>query len=110
MTAKPVVPRLQANQDVDAIIAHYLAEDISGYAAFGFVDVLERAYLHIGHRSGSGSPRYAHEIDLAGLRAWPLTRAPHLVFYVEHPDPIDVWRVLHGQRDIAEWMHEPDSV
>jgi toxin ParE1/3/4 len=30
------------------------------------------------------------------------------VFYVERQDHIDVWRVLHGQRDIAVWMREPD--
>ena len=47
---------------------------------------------------------------LAGLRAWPLTRYPHLVFYVERPDHIDVWRVLNGQRDIPAWMQEPDAV
>ena len=44
------------------------------------------------------------------LRAWPLTRYPHIVFYVERSGRIDVWRVLHGQRDIPEWMHEPDPV
>ena len=108
MTAKPVVPRQQANQDVDAIIAYCLAEDPSGNAALGLVDALERAYLHIGHHPASGSPRYAHELDLPRLRAWPLTRYPHVVFYVERSDHIDVWRVLHGRRDIPEWMHEPD--
>jgi toxin ParE1/3/4 len=43
---------------------------------------------------------------LPGLQSWPLTRYPHLVFYVERPDHIDVWRVLHGQRDIPAWMQE----
>jgi toxin ParE1/3/4 len=108
VTAKPVVPRQQAHQDVDAIIAYYLAEDPSGSAALGFVDALERAYLHTGHHPASGSPRYAHELDLPGLRAWPLTRYPHIVFYVERSDHIDVWRVLHARRDIPEWMHERD--
>ena len=44
-----------------------------------------------------------------GLRSWPLTRHPYLVFYLERPDHIDVWRVLHGQRDIPAWLLEPDS-
>ncbi|MGA8032254.1 MAG: type II toxin-antitoxin system RelE/ParE family toxin [Casimicrobiaceae bacterium] len=110
MTAKPVVPRQQANQDVDAIIACYLAEDPSGAAALGFVDALERAYLHIARHPASGSPRYAHELDLPGLRTWPLTHYPQIVFYVERPDHVDVWRALHGRRDIPEWMHEPDPV
>lgn len=55
-------------------------------------------------------PRYAHELNLPGLRTWPLTRYPHLVFYIEHPDHVDVWRVLHGQRGIPVWMREPDGV
>jgi len=33
-----------------------------------------------------------------------LTRFPHLVFYFERDDYIDVWRVLHGRRDIPAWM------
>jgi toxin ParE1/3/4 len=32
------------------------------------------------------------------------------VFYVERPDHIDVWRVLHDTRDIPAWMQEPDGV
>jgi toxin ParE1/3/4 len=26
---------------------------------------------------------------------------------VEHSDRIDVWRVLHGERDIPAWMRGP---
>ncbi len=60
----------------------------------------------------SGPPaRHAtlDDLDLPGLRAWSLTRYPYLVFYVERPAHIDVWRVLHGQRDIPAWMQEPDG-
>ncbi|WP_310449038.1 type II toxin-antitoxin system RelE/ParE family toxin [Sulfuritalea sp.] len=78
-------------------------------AALSFIDALERAYTHIGRHPASGSPRYAHELNLPGLRFWPLTRFPHLVFYFEHTDHVEVWRVLHGQRDIPAWMHEPDA-
>lgn len=109
MKTKPVIPREQANQDVDEAVAYYLSE--AGEAvAMGFVDALEKAYCHIGRHPAMGSPRYAHELNLPGLRAWPLTRYPHLVFYVEHSDHIDVWRVLHGQRDIPVWMQAPDSL
>ena len=41
-----------------------------------------------------------HELNLPGLRSWPLTHYPYLVFYLERADHVDVWRVLHGQRDI----------
>lgn len=108
MRAKPVVPRELARRDVEDAVAHYLAEDAES-AALGFIDALERAYSHIGRHPATGSPRHAHELNLAGLRSWPLTRYPYLVFYVEHPDHIDVWRVLQGQRDIPAWMREPDG-
>lgn len=109
MKAKPVVPRELAHRDVEDAVAHYLAEDADS-AALGFVDALERAYSHIGRHPATGSPRYAHELNLASLWSWSLTRYPYLVFYVEHPDHIDVWRVLHSRRDIPAWMQEPDGV
>lgn len=109
MTAKRIVPREQANRDVDDAIAHYLSEDAE-HAAVGFIDALEGAYAHISRHPSTGSPRYAHELNLPGLRFWPLTRYPHLVFYVERNNHIDVWRVLHGQRDIPAWMRELDQM
>ena len=109
MKNKPVIPREQAKQDVDEALACYLSE--AGEAvAFRFIDALEKAYAHIARHPATGSPRYAHELNLPGLRAWSLTRYPYLVFYVERPDHIDVWRVLHGQRDIPAWMQEPEAV
>ncbi|TVP80817.1 type II toxin-antitoxin system RelE/ParE family toxin [Thioalkalivibrio sp.] len=109
MKAQAVIPREQANRDVHEALADYLGE-ASEAVALGFIVALEKAYGHIGRHPETGSPRYAHELNLPGLRAWPLTRYPHVVFYVEHPDHIDVWRVLHGQRDIPAWMQEPDNV
>jgi toxin ParE1/3/4 len=106
LTAKPVIARVLAAQDIDDAIAYYLMED-APQAALGFIDALEQAYTHISRHPASGSPRHAHALDLPGLRCWPLTRYPQLVFYFERPDAIDVWRVLHGQRDIPAWLQEP---
>jgi toxin ParE1/3/4 len=102
---KPVVPRTQADRDVDEAITYYLEQGAVD-AALGFVDALERAYGHIGRHPAAGSPRYAHELNLPDLRFWPVPDYPHVVFYVERNDHIDVWRVLHGQRDIPSWMAE----
>jgi toxin ParE1/3/4 len=107
--AKAVIPRHQANRDVDEAVTCYL-DETSEVVALGFIDALEKAYGHIGRHPATGSPRYAHELNLPGLRAWPLTRYPHLVFYVEHPGHIDVWRVLHVQRDIPARMQESDTM
>ena len=107
MKAKPVVPRELARQDVDDAIAHCLGEG-ADQAALGFIDALEQAYAQISRHPANGSPRYAHDLNLPGLRSWLLAGHPHLLFYVERDDHIDVWRVLHGQRDIPAWMQEPD--
>lgn len=109
MKSKPVIAREPANRDVDEAIAHYLGEG-ADQAALSFIDELKRACTHIGRRPASGSPRYAHELNLPGLRFWPLTRFPHLAFYIEYADHVDVWRVLHGQREIPAWMHEPTPI
>lgn len=29
---------------------------------------------------------------------------PYLVFHMPREDHVDVWRVLHGERDIPAWM------
>jgi toxin ParE1/3/4 len=106
--AKPIVPRELANRDVDEAIAYYLSE-ATDRAALGFIDALERAYRYISRNPSSGSTRYSTELNLPGLRAWPLRRFPHIVFYVETSDCIDVWRVLHGARDIPAGMRESDN-
>jgi toxin ParE1/3/4 len=43
-------------------------------------------------------------LNLPGLRFWSLTRYPYLVFSMELDAHVDVWRVLHGQRDIPAWL------
>ncbi|MCL1960898.1 MAG: type II toxin-antitoxin system RelE/ParE family toxin [Desulfovibrionaceae bacterium] len=102
---KPVIPRTLAVDDVQESLDYYL-NDGAAQAALGFIDALERAYAHISRHPATGSPRYAHELGLPGLRSWPLKSAPHIVFYVERADHIDVWRVLHGARDIPAWLRE----
>lgn len=102
---KPIVPRELANQDVQHAIDHYQVE-ASAKVALAFVDALEKAYRHVARQPASGSPRYAHQLGLAGLRFWPLDRFPYLLFYVEHGTHIDVWRVLHAMRDIPAWLDE----
>lgn len=109
MKRKPIVPRQRAIRDVDGAVDYYLNENAEA-AAFGFIDALEKAFDQIGRHPATGSPRYAHELNLPGLRVWPLSRYPHLVFYVERPDHIDVWRVLHGHDDIPVWMRRDDDL
>ena len=102
---KRVIPRRAATRDAERAVDHYTGEG-APEAASGFVKALEEAYQHIGAHPASGSPRYAYELDLPGLRSWPLARYPYVVFFREAEDHIDVWRVLHGQRDTPSWMVE----
>jgi toxin ParE1/3/4 len=103
LKTKQVIPREQASRDANQAIDWYLTEG-NEQAASGFIDALEQAYTHIGRFPATGSPHYAHELQLPGLRTWPLTRYPYLVFYMERNDHIDVWRVLHEKRDIPGWL------
>ena len=99
MTAKRVIPREAAQRDIDQAIAHYAAE-AGEPVALAFIDALERAFRRIAQHPAVGWPRYAFELRLEGLRAWPLRRYPYLVFYVVGDEAVDVWRILHTRRDI----------
>ena len=106
MSGKPVVLRERARRDIDEAIEHYLSE--AGQAvALNFIDALEDTLRQIGERPASGSPRHAHELEIPGLRFRSIGRFPYLAFYVERDAEIDVWRVLHGARDIPAWMQQP---
>lgn len=109
MKSKPILPRESASRDVEDVVDYYLNE-AGEQIALGFVDALEQAYLHIASHPASGSPRYDHELNLPGLRYWPLQRYPYLVFYVELSSHIDIWRVLHGQRDIPAWLLDDTDI
>ncbi len=105
MKTKPVVPRGIANRDVEEAVDHYLAADAAD-AALAFVDALERSYAQLSRHPASGSSRYADPLDLPGLRSWPLKGFPYLIFCFECDDRLDVWRVLHGRRDIPWWLQD----
>ena len=81
MKVKHAILRARADQDVREAIDYYLGEGAQ-QAALGFVDALERALQHIEHHPATGSPRYAHELDLPGLRCWQVKGHPYIVFYV----------------------------
>jgi len=106
VSRKPIVLRERARRDMEEAVDRYLAEAGSA-VALSFIGALEDARRQIGEQPGSGSPRYAHELDIPGLRFRSVGKFPYLVFYVERETEIDVWRVLHGARDIPAWMRNP---
>jgi toxin ParE1/3/4 len=100
---KPLVRREQADADVLAALNYYIVN--AAEYALSFIDDLEQAYSHIKQYPASGSTRYAHELNIPELRVWACNKFPYLVFYVEYTNQIEVWRVLHGSRDIPASLH-----
>ena len=107
MSGKPVLPRDLARRDVEAAVDYY-AREAGPDVALGFIEALRSAYRTIADHPALGSPRYAQELALPGLRRWEVKGFPYLVFYIDRRDHIDVWRVLHGRRDIPSRMREPE--
>jgi toxin ParE1/3/4 len=105
---KRVIRSAAADSDVEAIIDYYLSA-AGTQVALGFVDVLEHALSHLSRHASTGSPKYAVELNLPGLRSWPFGRFPYLVFYFETPRQVQVWRVLHDMLDLPHWLAEDDS-
>lgn len=105
MTSRPVVLRHAAVLDIERAIEWYRRE-AGESIAIRFVDALETTLRRVARDAGAGSPRYAHELDLAGLRTVAVRGFPQLVFYVEMPSHVEVWRVLHGKRDVPAILQE----
>ncbi|MCC7309437.1 MAG: type II toxin-antitoxin system RelE/ParE family toxin [Acidobacteria bacterium] len=107
--SKPVVPRVLAEDDLDRACDPYLAT--AGIdVAVDFLSDFDRAIGHISQFPETGSPRYGYEPGLAGIRFWPMTKFPFLIFYIETEHQIDVWRVMHGGMDITAELQDPGSV
>jgi toxin ParE1/3/4 len=108
VTAKAVIPRAKAQADVEQAIDHYTAE-AGAEIALNFIDALEQAYAFIGDTPAGGSPRWAMELSLPGLRSTRMKRFPWLIFYTEQETHVDVWRVLHARRDMPNWVTDLDD-
>ena len=105
MSETPVVLRQRAQDDIDEAVGYYLAQ-AEPTVAFAFVDALEDARRSIGKSPAIGSLRYAHELDIPGLRVPLAGRYPYLIFYFEKATEIEIWRVLHSARDTPARMLE----
>jgi toxin ParE1/3/4 len=105
MTPKPIRLREQARLDAEGAVDYYHSE-AGGSVALGFINMLEKAYRALGNHPAAGSLKYAYELNLPGLRSWPVKKYPYIIFYVDLPAYVEIWRILHAQRDIAAWMHK----
>lgn len=99
---KPAIRSALAEADIQSALDFYKAEAV--HVAAGFIDELEHATRHIESNPATGSPRYAHELNIPQLRFRLLKHFPHALFYIEHTDHLDVIRLVHMSRDIPAYL------
>jgi len=102
---KPLILRELAKRDIEEGVDFYLAQ-ASEAVALRFIDALETMINAIRAHPAAGSPRYAHELNLPGLRSRQLPKFPFLIMYFDSKDEIDVWRILNATRDLPIWLQE----
>lgn len=109
--AKLVRLRRLAADDIKAALDYYLTtagEDVARRS----LDAAQRGMSQLSRQPQVGSLRFAFELDIPELRAWPIAKFPYLMFYVERDAEIDVWRLLHTSRDIPATLahsNNPDA-
>ena len=101
---KSVLRSPQARADIEAALDYYKQE--APHVANAFVDALEKAVAHIQRAPGTGSPRYAQELGLSGIRFWGLNKFPFSLFYIEQPDHLWVVRLVHMSRDVPASLQD----
>lgn len=92
---RPVIIRPEADADVSETRDWY-EERLEGLG-LKFASRVALAIERIGE-----APELYGEVA-PGVRAAPVRRHRHVVFYRILPDRVDVLAVLHGARDAAEW-------
>lgn len=107
MDDRAIILRQLALEDVQDAIDHY-RDQAGERTAVDVVDALEHTFETIARHPAVGSMRWGVEMGLPGLRSLPVGGFPHLVFYVDRADHVDVWRILHGARDIPAWLRDPE--
>ena len=105
MTPKPIDVREVAKADVEAVVDYYAVEAGDG-VALRFIDELLSAYALLSTTPGAGSTRLGERLGLGGARSWSLKTFPYAIIYFDRPDQVDVWRVLHAQRDLETVLSE----
>ncbi len=101
---KPVLRSPQAQADIEDALDDYQLE--APHMANVFLDALEKAVTHIQRAPSTGSPRYAQELGLSGLKFWGLHKFPFSLFYIEQADKLWVIRLVHMSRDIPASLQD----
>ena len=99
--------RFQAKSDIVALADH-IAQD-SMESAEAFITAVEATFQLLAEMPGVGSTREYRDPALVGLRMWPVQGfGRYLIFYREVSSRLEVVRVLHAARNIAQ-LFEPET-
>lgn len=83
--------------------ARYIHRD-NPRAARAFLEAAYDSFEFLAHHPGLGRPRA--DLGFPDLRTWRIAGfRRYLIFYRELPDRVQIWRVLHGARN----LHTPLS-
>ena len=103
MINKRFIPHRFAVEDEEEIV-HYYEQTSSEQVSLGFINALDQAFSQLSRYPHMGSPRPEYDLELDGIRSWPLKKFPHLIYYEIQTDHIELWRILHPKRDIFQTM------
>ncbi len=96
---KVALLRPLAKEDRRAEVRYY-REKAGPEVAIRLVTQTGLALEQIQTNPGIGSTRWGQLSEVAGLRAWRVTGFPLVWLYFEHPDHLDVIRLLGERQDI----------
>lgn len=99
----------EAQRDFHRAITWYRKE-FSAHTADRFIDTVYDLELSIQDHPALGSRRFAPRAAHHVLRFRKVAGFPYLVFYVEHENHIEIWRLLHESRDIPKHLQETPAV
>jgi toxin ParE1/3/4 len=97
---KPAVLRPQARQDLRSELRYY-RKKAGARVATRLVDALESDLRTLQRQPAIGAPTLGQELGITNLRTWEVSGFPLLLVYIEHPQHLDVVRVLGERQDIA---------
>jgi toxin ParE1/3/4 len=92
----------RALHDMEEARVYYRVE--APHVVAEFADEIDDALLMLQRHPKSGSPRWGLAMNMAGLRTWPLSQFPYMIFYFERNKHLDIVRVLHQSSDIIEHL------
>lgn len=97
--------RPAASLDIDEIVDYLVEENTS--AAQSFIKELQQCFELLSENPKIGVQRQYRTAALSNMRMFPLKKfSTYLVFYLSDDETIDIFRVLHGQRDIERLFDE----